>query len=158
MSLANPAILRLPLDSAAPRSGSLRIPPHGRQRRYHGLYPWGSIRLGIATVLFVGLTQAAGADSSLPSPHVRGSLWKLGRGIANVATCPLELIRTPRVVTMREGWSTGMTRGVAEGLWRTLLRGVVGVYEVVTFSLEIPADFRPLIKPEFAFDQESWLP
>ncbi len=98
--------------------------------------------------------HAKGTEES--SPYGHGMMRKLGRGIANIATCPAELIRTPELVTHKEGTLAGLTVGVMQGVWRTLLRGLTGVYEVVTFYAEIPDGFEPLIKPEFVWARGDW--
>ena len=55
-----------------------------------------------------------------------------------------------------DGYVAGATVGILQGVWRTVLRGVVGVFEVVTFPAEIPKGFKPILKPEFAFGQDVW--
>ena len=108
---------------------------------------------GLAAPAFAGMPEAAKEDRS---GYTDGVLRKLGRGIANIATCPLELPRTIQFVGLREGWGSGLTVGTLQGLWRTLLRAGAGVYEVVTFPAEVPKDFAPLMKPEFIFATETW--
>ena len=90
------------------------------------------------------------------SSQINGPLRKLGRGIANVATCPVEVLRTAESVGLREGYLSGLTVGVLQGAWRTVLRGVIGVFEVATFYEEIPPGYKPLIQPEFAFGDQNW--
>lgn len=85
-----------------------------------------------------------------------GPLRKLGRGIANVATCPAELLRTQEFVGRRDGYIGAITVGLVEGMWRTVLRGVTGVFEIATFYLEIPKGFEPLMKPEFVWAHGDW--
>ena len=89
--------------------------------------------------------------------YVDGALRKLGRGIANIATCPGELIRTAEAVRVKDGFLASATVGVVKGLVRTVGRGVVGVFEVATFYVEVPADFKPIMKPEFVFSDEDWV-
>lgn len=110
-------------------------------------------RVVCISLMVFGMTTPASAQET--SSRINGPLRKLGRGIANVATCPIELLRTTETVTTREGFLAGATVGVLQGVWRTVLRGVVGVFEVATFFQEIPPGYRPLIQPEFAFG-ESW--
>ena len=109
-------------------------------------------------VLVVGVASTAAAiDETRGGPsYVSGSLGKLGRGIANITTCPIELPRTIEKVSLRDGYVAGATVGILQGVWRTVLRGVVGVFEVVTFPAEIPKGFKPILKPEFAFGQDVW--
>jgi len=102
------------------------------------------------------MAAAASAEEG-ESSRVDRMLHKLGRGIANVATCPGELIRTPELVGKRDGYLAAMTAGIVQGAWRTVLRGVTGVFEVVTFYMEIPKDYAPLMKPEYVFAHGEWV-
>lgn len=109
---------------------------------------------GVA-LLIAGHAGLVSADERAPS-RTEGSLRKLGRGIANVATCPAELARTPELVTHREGTLAGLTVGVAQGAWRALQRGAVGILEIATFYLEIPRGFQPIMRPEFVWAHGGW--
>lgn len=104
-------------------------------------------------ILFGGVSPVLAQEESSSG---NGPLRKLGRGIANIATCPVELLRTADAVGVRDGYIAGLTVGVLQGLWRTVLRGVIGVYEVGTFYAEIPPGYAPLIRPEFAFGDFNW--
>ena len=105
-------------------------------------------------VVFAGSVRAGeGATSN----YVDGSLHKLGRGIANVATCVGEIPRVASLVGRKDGYVAAATVGLFEGFWRTILRAVAGVYEIATFPVEIPDGFEPLIKPEFVFAQGDWV-
>ena len=108
---------------------------------------------GLAAPAFAGMPESAAEDRSV---YADGILRKLGRGIANIATCPLELPRTIEIVGLRDGWGAGATVGVLQGLWRTLLRGAAGIYEVVTFPAETTKGFAPLMTPEFVFGTPTW--
>ena len=120
---------------------------------------WGSavcavvLAAGVAVPAFANMPEAAVEDRSA---YVDGAFRKLGRGIANIVTCPLELPRTIQLIGLREGWGSGATVGTLQGLWRTLLRGGAGIYEVATFPAETTEGFKPLILPEFVFGVESW--
>ena len=83
-------------------------------------------------------------------------LRKLGRGIANVATCPLELIRTPELVGRRDGYLAGMSVGILQGAFRTIARGLVGAFEVFTFYSERPNHYAPIMQPEFVWSHGNW--
>lgn len=118
------------------------------------------VAVGVAAVVMVAATSAAAAvdETQGESSYVSGSLRKLGRGIANVVTCPIELPRTVEKVALRDGYLAGGTVGILQGAWRTVVRGVVGVFEVATFYAENPKGFAPLIRPEFAFGHDVWEP
>jgi putative exosortase-associated protein (TIGR04073 family) len=102
-------------------------------------------------VLAVGLATPASAQER---SGMAKRLRKLGRGLANLATSPIELVRTPERVALRDGYVAGLTVGVLQGIWRTLMREGIGAFEVLTFYAAIPRDFAPLIRPEFLLTSE----
>ena len=118
---------------------------------------WRAVAYAAALVVGAATSVSAAIDETKGGPsYVSGSLRKLGRGIANVATCPIELPRTIENVSLRDGYVAAATVGVLQGVWRTVLRGIVGAFEIVTFPADIPKGFEPLIKPEFAFGHDVW--
>ena len=77
-------------------------------------------------------------------------LTKLGRGLCNMVTFPLEMAEQPSRVKESDGPFAGATVGVLKGLQMTIERAVVGVYEVVTFMVPCPKDYQPILKdPEY---------
>ena len=94
------------------------------------------IFIAILAILFV--SSAAYADNALK---------KLGRGAANVLTCPFELPYRVGEANEESGPFAAITYGILNGFWRMGVRGVVGLYEVVTFP--IPG-YGPIVDdPEF---------
>ena len=82
-----------------------------------------------------------------------GPLRKLGRGICNLATCPLEVFNRVHKVTKSEGSSVGLTYGLLEGLGMVCYRAAIGFGEVLTFPFPIPPGYEPAINdPEFFFN------
>ena len=114
-------------------------------------------RLGwiAAAVLAAGLASPAWADepSGSSKSHM---LRKLGRGIANVATCPLELIRTPTLVGREDGVCAQLTVGIVQGVVRTIARGMAGAYEIFSFYAPAPNHYGPIMKPEFVWAHGNW--
>lgn len=106
----------------------------------------------MVAVVLMAATPAR-ADQEL-EPFWGGSLRKLGRGIVNLATCPLEIVQTPLHVKAREGVTAAFSGGLVEGSLRMIQRGVIGAFEVVTFYAEIPPGFAPLMQPEFAWEPQ----
>jgi putative exosortase-associated protein (TIGR04073 family) len=104
-------------------------------------------RLGaalLAAALALPLGPAPAAAQSAPR--------KFGRGLAAM-TCGFLEIPGNIVQTSRQrgvGW--GVTLGFAEGLGRTVVRELVGVYEFVTAPFPVPSGYRPIIEPEFPWD------
>lgn len=79
-----------------------------------------------------------------------GPVKKLGRGLANIVTCPLEILKGISDANTESGPIAAGTFGVLQGIFNTGLRAVIGVYEVVTFPIPIPRDYSPILtNPEF---------
>ena len=106
---------------------------------------------------FGGPRPAADEDQP-PQTYAKGITRKLGRGIANVATGPLELIRVPYLTGQREGGVAGLSVGVVQGAWSFVVRELAGLVEVTTFLVPIPRDFQPLVWPEFVYANGDWAP
>jgi hypothetical protein len=47
---------------------------------------------------------------------------------------------------------TGVFTGTGKGIYKGAMRLGVGVYEVVTFPLDVPANYQPIIYPETVFE------
>lgn len=99
---------------------------------------------------------AAGQDEPPPS-YARGFTRKLGRGVANLITSPLELIRVPTLVSRKDGGLAGMTVGVARGAWAGLERAAAGVVDIVTFPVPFPSGWDSLVRPEFIYAHGEWV-
>ena len=116
---------------------------------------WGSLLFIAAAVTLLEPLAHAGEPSQ---GYMEGATRKLGRGICNVATGPLELVRTPSLVNQQDGGLAGATIGVVQGVWAMAAREVVGVYEVATFLIPLPKGFRPIVTPEFVYANGDWSP
>ena len=69
-----------------------------------------------------------------------GAANKLGRGFVNVVT----------------GWvEIGLTWGLIRGLGYGFVRTAAGFYDVLTFPVPQPPDFKPVIQPEYIFVDET---
>ena len=82
---------------------------------------------------------------------------KLGRGMANVASCwcemPHQMMNTYKSDGALAAWSVGILKGVC----MTVLRGLVGVYEVCTFPAPLPKEYKPILRyPEFFFKEPDF--
>ena len=81
----------------------------------------------------------------------RTPLRKLHRGVFNIITCPLEFPASMFNVTVEENSSfTGFWLGGVQGVFTTFLRGLEGIFDVVTFI--IPPYSKSIMVPEFAWD------
>ncbi len=74
---------------------------------------------------------------------------KFQRGLANIALSPLELSRSIADMNAKDtfipGWFTGFLHGSAAAF----CRASIGVYEVVTAPIPFPANYKPILDPEF---------
>ena len=112
-------------------------------------------RLLVVTAMLAGMAAPVFANEPSPS-YMTGALRKLGRGVANVASCPFELIRTPELVGRKDGYPAALTVGIFQGVWRMVVRGVAGVVETGTFFVEIPKAFAPILHPEYIYAHGDW--
>ncbi|MGB3114118.1 MAG: exosortase system-associated protein, TIGR04073 family [Candidatus Omnitrophota bacterium] len=82
---------------------------------------------------------------------------KLGRGIANVLTCPFELSKGMGDADEEKGIFAAYTWGVLQGTVNIVKRAVVGVYEIVTFPIPLPKDYEPILTdPEYFLESEEY--
>lgn len=84
------------------------------------------------------------------TPGYCGPLRKLGRGICNIITCPMELFnrssKSKEALAPDEHFMAGLMQG---GCMLGFRLGA-GVWEVLTFPFPIPPDYEPLLNdPEF---------
>jgi putative exosortase-associated protein (TIGR04073 family) len=106
----------------------------------------------LSAVLILLLVVSIAAPAYCDTP-----IKKLGRGVCNILTCPLELFAQMGQVNRSDGPMAAITYGVAKGLVMIGVRGVVGVYETVTFPIPMPADYKPILTdPEFVFEDMMW--
>lgn len=80
--------------------------------------------------------------------HDKSPINKLGRGAINTATFWAEVPAGVFRVSEDRGPALGVTLGIAEGAFTALLRGMTGIFDLVTFA--IPPYNKPLMKPEYA--------
>ena len=97
-------------------------------------------------------------------PWVMKPVEKLGRGIANVAFGPLEILIRGWDVTQELGGIAGITYGPLKGVAYCIAREVVGVIDIVTFPVPLPdcpedpegfgAGYGPIMRPAWVVDIE----
>ena len=79
-----------------------------------------------------------------------GATTKLGRGLCNIVTSPMEVINQITRTNETDGGFAAATVGVLKGAGWTLGRALVGVYETATFMLPWPDDYGPILRdPEY---------
>ncbi|MDE2028624.1 MAG: exosortase system-associated protein, TIGR04073 family [Candidatus Omnitrophica bacterium] len=85
-------------------------------------------------------------------------IQKFGRGIANLVTAPVEIVKQER-----SSWIQGSAKtfhisawlfcGAVYGVAMTVARAGSGVWDIVTFPFALPKDFKPLLKPDYVFQE-----
>ncbi len=105
----------------------------------------------VALVLVSGLILAVGMPVQTASAaEENNAVTKLGRGVLNVLDAVVEIPGTMLRTSEAEGAAAGLTKGLFDGAVNTVKRAVVGVYEVGTFPLPLPANYEPILdEPQF---------
>ncbi len=93
-----------------------------------------------------------------------GPFEKLGRGVANIAFGPLELIQQPLDVAQDKGNIAALTYGIFRGIGMTVARVCVGATDIVTFLMPLPGctddpedigwGYGPIMRPAWVIDKE----
>jgi putative exosortase-associated protein (TIGR04073 family) len=82
---------------------------------------------------------------------------RLGRGLSNILTSPLELPSQSSKVNNTDGPFAGLTVGVLKGLQMTVTRAAVGLYEVATFMMPSQKDSGAILKdPEYFLENSNY--
>ena len=104
-------------------------------------------------------SQPPAAVSSDKAQKPKNPFHKLKRGIVNVVTAPIEIAKG-----VDDGWKqnscrastacTGAFTGFFKGIAHTVGRMGSGVWDIVSFPFKVPANYEPLMKPEFIMDNK----
>jgi len=85
-----------------------------------------------------------------------GPVTKLGRGIANMLTFPLEIPSQISRVNAVDGPVAAGTVGVLKGIGWALGRAGVGVYETATFMFPGHRNYKPVLTdPEYFLESSN---
>ena len=82
-----------------------------------------------------------------------GPLRKLGRGLTNLLTGIVEIPKKVILTSKKENLAKGLTSGFMKGVQEGMVRTASGLYETLTFTIPAPADFEPMVNPEFVFEE-----
>lgn len=107
--------------------------------------------------LVLGNTTIAGAEQPAEPPQQSVPVQigaKFVRGAANIATGWVEIPKQIYLVGKKEGWVQGAFRGPLEGFGMFIARTVAGAYEVLTFPIPLPADYQPMLLPDYVWQPE----
>ena len=93
-----------------------------------------------------------------------GPLEKLGRGIANIAFGPLEVVIQPLEVAEAKGNIAALTYGLLRGVAMVVARLGVGATDILTFYMPLPGctddpedvgwGYGPIMRPAWVIDRE----
>ncbi len=121
------------------------------------------IMLFVLTSLFVVPQCFAQGDDPVYGAQ-SGPLEKLGRGIANIAFGPLEVVIQPLEVAQAKGNIAGLTYGLFRGVAMVVARLGVGVTDILTFYMPLPGctddpddvgwGYGPIMRPAWVIDEE----
>lgn len=106
----------------------------------------------VITLLALFITFPALTHAEYPEDYPR--MMKFKRGITNVVTSPLEIphnIKTywKKDVTKKPARIKNALVGTGRGLFRMVGRLGAGLWDTLTFNVEYPKNFKPLIQPEY---------
>ncbi len=97
--------------------------------------------------------------SAPPRAFAQDPLHKAGRGLTNVATAWVEI---PKQISAAVGRAPSFVatvpaglKGAATGLWLTVARLGLGLYETITFPIPYPRDYASPYEP-FGLPQYPW--
>jgi putative exosortase-associated protein (TIGR04073 family) len=84
---------------------------------------------------------------------------KLTRGVVNITTAPLEIVKQTRLYWKKGAQKTPhiivwIFSGFVKGVVNTVTREVSGAWDMISFPLAVPADYQPLVKPDTVFGGE----
>lgn len=104
-------------------------------------------------VLLLIHPSAVGAEDASCAGNT--ALRKLGRGCANVVSCPIEIYNQMDRAHCEGGPAAAFTWGLVKGIGMTGARVAAGVYEIATFPFPAPAVGRPVMTDPELFFKDS---
>ncbi len=104
----------------------------------------------LAVAVLVGLLMmAVGQPAFAEQDTGRLVATKLFRGMANAATGWMEIPKQISRTWQQSGPGTGMTWGFVKGIGYAIARSVAGGFEIATFPIPVPENYRPIMQPEY---------
>ena len=107
------------------------------------------ISLLIASLGLLGLGLSSVSAAAEPEYTAAD---KFRRGAISLAYGVLEIPAGVIEQSRKDGFFRGAPIGLVDGVGRFVVRTLTGAYEVLTAPFEVPAGFKPLMKPEFVWD------
>lgn len=104
----------------------------------------------LAAALVFGVASGVTAEERAASTPGQKAL----RGATNFSLgLMLEVPRTIYYETKKQGPLLGIPGGFLAGIGLGLMRTAVGAYELFTFPIALPDDYKPILTPDFPFEQ-----
>jgi len=111
----------------------------------------------VKKLLLIGLISLFVISQATPAFCINDPLSKLGRGLCNMVTFPLEVPEQTSRTNNSDGPFAASTVGILKGLGMAVGRACVGVYEVATFLIPYPKDYQPVLRdPEYFLETSSF--
>ena len=96
----------------------------------------------------------ADEDSSKKMDYGEGAGKKLGRGLGNLAFGWLDIPKGIEDAGDEHNFISAITWGPLMGVSNAVGRTLAGAYEVATFPVPYPNNFKPLVEPEFVIKED----
>ena len=110
-----------------------------------------------AVILSLVIGSAIPAFCDELNAKLSGPTTKLGRGICNMVTFPLEIPEQISRMNNSDGPFAASTVGVLKGVGWSIGRACVGVFETVTFMFPVPKHYEPILNdPEYFLENSSF--
>jgi putative exosortase-associated protein (TIGR04073 family) len=105
-------------------------------------------------LLVVGISLAIAADVAAEELATSTPGQKALRGAVNLSLgLVVEWPKTIYYEAKKQGPLVGIPAGFLAGFGLGLMRSVVGAYELLTFPIELPDHYKPILTPPFPFEQ-----
>lgn len=104
------------------------------------------VLIGLVVVAWV---LAVAPPASAEQDTGRLVATKLFRGIVNAASGWMEIPKQMIQTSQESGAAKGWTWGFAKGIGYAVARSVIGAYEIVTFPIPVPEEYRAVMHPEY---------
>jgi len=117
----------------------------------------GSVGKAAIVVSLLAMISVASDGWTREGPYYQTSLTarmtrKLVRGTANTLFGWCEIVRNVHMGIEDIDPFTGTIVGLVRGTGQAIVRTSWGVWEVVTFPIPIPSEYRNLVQPEFVWE------
>lgn len=101
--------------------------------------------------LLVGFSLASAVQAAELAPEGTRTR-KLQRGLLNTFFAPVELSQALEPEKTKDTWVPSWFQGLFVGSVNMVGRAVTGIYEIVTFPIPSPPDYKPVYHPEFSLE------